>query len=210
MKNVFALLMALATVTGCAGFQSNNLPHLSESDMDFVNQNDKVMVFSKFKVDSTSALLDRDVAASYQKKKFDDALVNTGCCEISDDSGKAHLSLSVKSTDHSNPAAVVPAILTGLSLYVIPSWATETRDFEVQADHKSGKTATYELKDSFVLVQWLPMMFAFPFEGGPIANSEELGENLTRNLVIKLERDDFLNKSGKAAEVALSVKPDDI
>ncbi len=185
MKNVFALLVVVTMATGCAGFQSNNLPQLSESDMDFVNQNDKVVVFSKFKVDSTSAILDRDVAASYQKKKFDDALVSTGCCEISDDSGKANLTLSVKSTDHSNPAAVVPAILTGLSLYAIPSWVTETRDFEVKAANESGKTATYQLKDSFVLVQWLPMMFAFPFEGGPIANGEELTANLARNLLLE-------------------------
>ena len=160
MKKFFALLIAVTLLSGCAGFQSNNLPNLSESDMDFVKQDNKMVVFSRFKVDSTSVILDRDIAASYQKKKFDEALVNSGCCEISDDSANSDLVLSVKSTDHSNPAAVIPAILTGASLYTIPSWVTETRDFEVQVDNKQGKTETYELKDSFVLVQWLPMMFA--------------------------------------------------
>jgi len=204
MKNVFALLLVLTTLTGCAGFQANNLPTLSESDMDFVKQSEKVVVFSKFKVDSSSALIDRDMAASYQKKKFDEALINTGCCEISDDSSNSDLVLTVKSTDHSNPAAVVPAILTGLTLYAIPSWVTETRDFEIQVDNKKGKTEEYELRDSFVLVQWLPMMFAFPFQGGPIANGEELTQNLVRNLLQKIEKDDFLKDSQRADDIALS------
>jgi len=123
MKNGFALLLVLTMATGCAGFQANNLPHITDSEMDYVKKTEKVVVFSKFKVDSTSAILDRDIAASYQKKKFDEALLNSGCCEITDDSGESNLMLSVKSTDHSNPAVVIPAVPTGLSLYVIPSRA---------------------------------------------------------------------------------------
>ena len=204
MKKFFALLIAVTLLSGCAGFQSNNLPNLSESDMDFVKQDNKMVVFSRFKVDSTSVILDRDIAASYQKKKFDEALVNSGCCEISDDSANSDLVLSVKSTDHSNPAAVIPAILTGASPYTIPSWVTETRDFEVQVDNKQGKTETYELKDSFVLVQWLPMMFAFPFQGGPIANGEDLTQNIVRNLLLQMERDDFLKASQGKDDLAYS------
>ncbi|HET8802209.1 MAG TPA: hypothetical protein VFN01_13630 [Marinobacter sp.] len=192
MKNASLLLAVLMFVTGCAGFQSNNLPQLSESDLDFENVDDKLVVFSKFTVDSSSALLDKDIAASYQKKKFDEALVDSGCCEISDDSSESNLVLSITSTDHSNPAAVIPAFITGLSLYTIPSWVTETRDLEIEVDNRKGRTKTYNLKDSFVLVQWLPMMFAFPFEGGPIANGEELTRNVVRNFVVKLEQDDFL------------------
>ncbi|MEQ5836703.1 hypothetical protein [Marinobacter sp. NFXS9] len=204
MKNAFALVTLVSLLTGCAGFQSNNLPTLSESDMDFVTKEDKMVVFSKFEVDTSSAIVDKDVAASIQKKKFDEALVNTGCCEVSDDSSKANLMLSVKSIDHSDSAALIPAFITGLSLYTIPSWVTETRDLEVQVNDKMGKTETYRLKDSFVLVQWLPMIFAYPFKGGPLANSEDLTQNVVRHLVVDMEKDDFLTVPQKTTNMAQS------
>ncbi len=58
---------------------------------------------------------------------------------------------------------MVPAIITGLSFYTIPSWATE--NYEVVANVTKGTRAKeYRIEDSAKIVQWLPMVFVFPFK----------------------------------------------
>jgi hypothetical protein len=93
--------------------------------------------------------------------------------------------------DHSDMSALIPAFITGLSLYLIPSWVTEKVDLRVTAE-LNDKQYDYELNDSVKLVQWLPMIFAFPFTGTQAKNSEELMANTYNNLILQLSNDQFL------------------
>lgn len=185
-----ALVSATVLATGCASFQAHNLPVVQDSEYK-VTSAEKVKVFSRWKVETKSSVVNQDAAAAIYKSAFENEIKKSGCCEIVEGPTEAILVVDGTAVDHSNAAALVPAVITGLSLYTIPSWVTQTIDIKVNA--KSGdKSSTYQLKDSFTLVQWLPMMFAFPFTGGPGANGEELNANTYRNLIVQLKKDGYL------------------
>lgn len=114
--------------------------------------------------------MNQDAAAAIYKSAFEKEIKDSVCCGIVEDPTEASFVIDGTAIDHSNTAVLVPALITGLSLYTIPSWVTQTIDIKINA--KSGeKTNSYQLNDSFTLVQWFSMLFAFPFTGGPVANS---------------------------------------
>ena len=91
-------------------------------------------------------------------------------------------------------AAVIPAFITGLTLFVIPSWATS--HVHIAADVKAkNSNNSYELRDSMVMVQWLPMIFAMPFTGTPIKIEKEVGENTYRSLILKMKNNGAFGKT---------------
>lgn len=189
IKKLTSVLVAVS-VTGCAGFQAHNLPVAQDSEYKTV-KTQKVKIFSRWKVESNSTLVNQDAAAAIYKSSFEKAVRESGCCDIVEGPAEAALVIDGTAVDHGNPAALIPAVITGLSLYTIPSWATQTVDLKVDAK-STAKSNSYQLTDSFTLVQWLPMMFAFPFKGGPIVNTETLNSNTYKNLVIKLKSDGYL------------------
>ncbi len=70
-----------------------------------------------------------------------------------------------------NGAATVAAVFTGASFYIIPSW--QTQYYELQG-HLTGPDLdySYRVKDHTTLVQWLPMIIAFPFASPFTAESK--------------------------------------
>jgi hypothetical protein len=177
-------------VASCAGFQAHNLPIAQDTEYKSA-KHEKIKLFSRWKIEAASSLVNQDIATTMYKKSFDKAIIESGCCDIVESPTEAALVIDVTAVDHSNAAALVPAVITGLSLYTIPSWVTQTIDLKVNA--KSGhKENSYQLNDSFTLVQWLPMAFAFPFKGGPMANTDELNSNTYKNLIIQLKNDGYL------------------
>lgn len=184
-----AVASIVVLVTGCASFQAHNLPMVKEAEYK-VMAPQKTKVFSRWKVETTSTIVNRDAAAAVYKSAFEKELKESGCCDLVEGPTEAQLVIDGTAIDHSNAGALIPAFITGLSLYTIPSWATQTIDIKVNV--KSGdKTHDYQLNDSFKLVQWLPMMFAFPFTGGPIVNGQQLSTNTYRNLIVQLKRDGY-------------------
>ena len=87
-----------------------------------------------------------------------------------------------------NGAAVVAALFTGLTLYAIPSW--QTQKYELKAIVTDGKNFNrgYKSDDHTTLVQWLPMMFAFPF-AFPFTAESKLTEKLYIDLAYRLTQD---------------------
>jgi hypothetical protein len=192
VKNVVSSLLVSACVvaSGCASFKANNLPSVSASNYQ-LSVPEKTKVFSRWSFDTTSSLVNKDAAAAIHKSFFEQAITESGCCDIVEGPTEASLIIDGIVKDHSSSAVLIPAFITGFSLYTIPSWVTETVDLKVSANAGSKKN-DYELNDSFKLVQWLPMIFAFPFTGGPTENSKELKTNTYKNLVIQLRNDNFL------------------
>ena len=101
------------------------------------------------------------------------------------------LCLKVLMVDSGTPAVIVPAVITGLSLYTIPSWATD--QFAVNASVRTldGEEHEYQLEDAGTMVQWLPMIFATPFIP-PMKVYPEIRKNIFRNLILEMQRDDLL------------------
>lgn len=190
-KVVGLILVSVFLVTsGCASFKANNIPEVLDNDYK-ISKTEKVKVFSRWKFETTSSIINKDAAAAIHKSSFEKAVNESGCCDLVEGPTEASLIIDGTVVDHSNSAALIPAFITGLSLYTIPSWVTQTIDLRVNAEAGS-QTKSYELNDSFTLVQWLPMLFAFPFTGGPAANGEQMNENTYKHLIVQLKNDKLL------------------
>ena len=110
-------------------------------------------------------------------------------------SGGKDLDIRVELLNSGDPAALIPAFITGFSLYVIPSWATDNFEVSCKVSTADGQTREYKLKDSTTLVQWLPMIVVFPFK--PITGVAELRKKIYKNLIIKMQEDGILPKPGQ-------------
>jgi hypothetical protein len=192
--SLVSVLSAALISSGCAGFRENNLKEVSKSDIQ-ITSDQKVKVFSRWELvgDSSNEQMKAAVAAIH-KKNFETALAESNCCITVEGPTEADVVVDGKAYNDNTAAAVIPAIFTGLTLYVIPSWVTS--HFHIAADVKTQKSENnYELKDSMVMVQWLPMVFVLPFKGSPLKMEKEVGENTYRSLVLKMKNSGVLEKS---------------
>ncbi|MFT6600086.1 MAG: hypothetical protein ACJATD_000935 [Alloalcanivorax sp.] len=89
-----------------------------------------------------------------------------------------------------DPAALLPAMLTGFTLYTVPSWETSNYKVTAQVITKSKEREEYfyEVKDKITLVQWLPMVLAFPF-AYPFSAEEETLSRMYKNIAMKIDQD---------------------
>lgn len=186
----FAVAGMLVVLQGCAGFNANNIDKVSADQLRTASAK-KVKVFSRwdFKTDSSNAQLNAVKAASY-KKRFEDVLAAADCCAIEVDPSEADLIVDGAAHDENSAAAIIPAFITGFSLYTIPSWVTI--NFHVTANAQKGAVKrSYDVSDSMTMVQWLPMVLAFPF-ANPFPMEKELEDNAIRNLILKMKQDALL------------------
>lgn len=186
----FAVTGMLVVLQGCAGFNANNLDRVGADQLRTASAN-KVKVFSRwdFKTDSSNAQLNAANAAIY-KKRFEEMLAAADCCNVVEGPTEADLIVDGTAHDENSKAAIIPALITGFSLYTIPSWVTV--NFHVTANAQKGTVKrTYDVSDSMTMVQWLPMALAFPF-ANPFPMEKELGDNAIRNLILKMKQDALL------------------
>lgn len=196
MKKIIAISLSAALMTsGCASFKANNLPVVDQSKMMVKNTN-KTKVFSRWSIVSDDASVSeqlKSAGAAVHKSYFETAIKESDCCILVEGPTEADIIVDGKAFNENNAAALIPAFITGLSLYTIPSWVTAKIHIEVKAESGSLKK-TYDLSDSFTLVQWLPMIFALPFTGGPIENGKAVDLNTYRNLVVNMTSDGYFSK----------------
>ncbi|NTV70852.1 MAG: hypothetical protein HGA71_11980 [Azonexaceae bacterium] len=192
MKNFGLIVVAgmLFLLQGCAGFHANNIEKVNADQLRTSSAN-KVKVYSRwdFKTDSANAQVNAVNVATY-KKRFDEVLTAANCCVIVAAPGEADLVVDGVGYDENSKAAIIPALITGFSLYTIPSWVTINFHVTVNAQKGSVKR-NYDVKDSMTMVQWLPMALAFPF-ANPFPMEKELGDNAIRNLILKMKQDVLL------------------
>lgn len=112
----------------------------------------------------------------------------------------ADIRIDVTMTNSGNPAAMIPAFITGFSLYTIPSWATDHFYMTATVARNDGFSKEYKLHDTTTLVQWLPMIFVFPARNFSIV--PEVRKNMYRKLLADMREDGFF--AATAAELSLS------
>lgn len=195
-SNIAAVVLGSVMLTsGCAAFKANNLPVIEDAQY-IVEAQEKIKVYSKWELESDSSFANdqaKVAAGAVHKDLFEKAIINSGCCDIVESKNEADLVVTGTAFNENNPAAVIPAVITGLSLYTIPSWVTAT--VHIQVDAAAGdKEGAYDLTDSMTMVQWLPMLFALPFTGSPIEAGKELDANVYKNLVVRMKDDGLLEK----------------
>lgn len=191
----FLLFILLSfTLSGCAVFNGGKVPETVLMPME--------------KTDQKKPTISYDITASgglFSKSKSPEIIQNIIAGEllqtleqseyfsrISKKDDEAELNLTVTIKNSGNPAALIPAMITGFSLYTIPSWATDK--FVVTAVAKSidGNSKQYVLEDSTTLVQWLPMIFAFPVKNFSVI--PEVRKNMYRNIIMQMKNDGLLTR----------------
>lgn len=190
-----AILFTFVIVTGCAATTQRNLPVVAVKDIASTPVQ-KTKVYSKWEFVGVTMKPNEQVmaaAAAINKKALENALASADCCVIVESRNEADVVIDAKVFGENNPAALLPAFITGLSLYTIPSWVTATAHIEAKVSRGNGSDAkTYDLKDSMTMYQWLPLVFAMPFRQNPISAGKELDANVFRNLVKRMQDDRIL------------------
>ncbi|HDY97431.1 MAG TPA: hypothetical protein ENH72_02970 [Pseudomonas sabulinigri] len=182
MKILGMLVIASILMTsGCAAFKANNLPTVDKASYTVQNQ-ERVKVFSTWKAREGEAM---------HKNYFDAAIRTSGCCDIVGDREQADLVVDGTSVDEFNKAALIPAMISGFSFGVIPSWANIPIHLRVTAT-SSGEQHTYDLADSATMVTWLPMLLAMPFTGHPVTTEKDMTQNAYNTLVSRMKTDGLL------------------
>ncbi len=186
----FTILSVCILLSGCIGFRGNNVPEINKKDLQFSGSK-KTKVFTKweFYPDPDKNTL----AAELHKKAFEKTLTESECCNVIDSRDSADIIINGKTYNESSMIGMPFAVLTGLSLYTIPSWITAKQRVVIEVN-KGKKSSSYELKDSMLMVQWLPFIVTLPFRENPIKMEQHMQENLYGNFIVKMREDGYLNK----------------
>lgn len=183
-----AILFSVVLLAGCAGFKGNHLPIVNNSDIE-VTSTTKTKVFTRWSIISESKLNEqvKVMHAAANKKAFEDALIRSNCCIIAEGPTEANVIIDGKAYAEDHTGGLIGAMISGFSFGIIPSWLTANP--HVSADAVSGETkSSYEAKDSYTMVTWLPMIFAFPF-ANPFDAEKEVNENVFNNLILNMQKD---------------------
>ncbi|MCK8072219.1 hypothetical protein [Vibrio sp. 1CM23M] len=173
IKHIKNLVIFLTVIlAGCARFQGNQTP-THEAPSNTIGEFTTVTYLIRGNVESKDERLLKEIMYSYGIK------LEWG--QIRED-GTPHLDIDF--SFRRNGAAVVPAIITGATFYFVPSWQTQ---YYTLTTHLKNTEIDYSFraKDHTVLVQWLPMIIAFPF-ADPFTAESKLVEKVYTDLAFNI------------------------
>lgn len=196
MKALLAIAAFTAStlLSGCMATRANMIPDIDPATLKS-QASVKTKIYSNwtFKpvtMPNTSENI-RAAAAAMGKKNFEKVLEASSCCVLVDSRNMADVEIDGVIYGEGNPAAMIPAFITGLSLYTIPSWVTGKP--HLSASVKQGETVReYDFRDEMTMVQWLPLVLTMPFREHPLTMAKDVDENVLRNLVSAMKRDGSL------------------
>ena len=157
----------------------------------------KIKVFSHWELVGGSLSKEIEAAAVVQdKENFERALMETNCCITVKNRAIADIVVDGKAyyDDISVVALFIPAMITGFTLGVIPSWATINSHVEADVKTKNS-SGNYEVNKSMVMVSWLPMALLMPFRKNPLKMEQELYENKYRSLILEMKNGGVFNET---------------
>lgn len=187
LTRVYLFLTCAVLLTGCAGFKNNNIATIGDDPFPKTNSN-KPRIFYRVIYDSNMGLGSKTLSENAQEGEFIRAVRNSECCTVTTDETNSDVQVRVSISKYEPPLALIPAAITGFSFYTIPSWGTLQYTFNANVVTRNGQLHNYVVKDSWTLVQWLPMIFAFPFATPPDAEEEVL-RNMHKFLLYSLKTD---------------------
>lgn len=183
-------------LTGCASFPRNQLPAAGKLQPPPEGAKKPSVAFS---FSSGVVLLgtheNLEIARSRFEKEFVDVLKESGYFATVSAGDQGEMCIKVRLVNSGSRAAIVPSVITGLSLYTIPSWVTDRYNITAQVTPADGRKHTYELLGTMTTVQWLPMIVVAPFKN-QINVSKEVRQNIWKHLILRMQQDGLLPKSG--------------
>ncbi|HYX36075.1 MAG TPA: hypothetical protein VE954_23480 [Oligoflexus sp.] len=191
----FLFILSLSLIQfHCATSPAGRLPKVKASDLEF--QGDiKTKIFSSWTAEIDTSFNKENIEANHvseRKKAFEDVVKQTGCCVLVDRKEDANLILNMKTYGATNLGVLFLGILSSVTVYLIPSWITLDARIEAQVQGRNLRRM-YQLSDSVVLTQWLPLIVAEPSQDHlPLRAQDILLENVFKTLLLKMKEDGFL------------------
>jgi len=186
VPTVIILLVSIIIQMGCAAFPKKQIPIVELNKLkDGTKKQTLSYTFSSSHELFKKTSDDKDIEKIFESE-FVQTLIYSGYyVSVNDD---ADLKLHIQFLRTENPAAVIPACITGFSLFIIPSWATEKSTVIAKVTTREGKSFSYELSDSYLEVRWLPIIFIMPFHS-IINESTDMRINIWKNLIFQMQKD---------------------
>ncbi|MDK9709204.1 MAG: hypothetical protein OEL83_19345 [Desulforhopalus sp.] len=192
MRNLAILLIfASLFLTGCAGIKNNNIAVIGDGAFPRDNDKEKTRIFYRVIYHSNMDISSTTISENAQEGEFIRAVRNSECCTVTTDETNSDVQVRVTINKYENPLGLIPAVITGASFYIIPSWATSEYTFNVNVVAQNKQVHNYEVKDAWTLVQWFPMMFVFPF-ATPDNAEEHVLRNMHKYLLYILKNDNII------------------
>jgi len=196
MIKTLAVVLVVA-ISGCAVFDGGKVPKTTLPAYEDNGHTKPNLSYSSMALGGLSAAKELPkTSQSIVEGEFLTVLVESNYFgRIAKQDVDADINIEVTLTNSGNPAAVIPAFITGLSLYTIPSWATDNFDLVAKVERKDGLQKEYTLADSATLVQWLPMIFVFPAKN--LSVIPDVRKNMYKKVLSDMRQDGFFtyNKS---------------
>lgn len=187
-KKLIITVLIGSMMSGCAGFRENNLAQVKPEDMQMKTAT-KTKVFTQWSIHTAQKAAYAGPAA-VNKEIFEKILIGCGCCDVVQNANEAEVIVTGETyPEAAGGTGKLGAVITGATLYVIPSWITTGR--HISAVVKKGEvTRSYDLHDSMTMVQWFPMALLFPF-ANPMSMENEVVKNVYDTLLVNLKQDKF-------------------
>jgi len=185
-------LLVSFIMTGCASFPGNKQPQVNSFPPLSEGEAKKTVSYALSAETYLFGKSSNPLSRSIVENELADAIRESGYFTKWGTGVDGEIVINAKFINSGNPAAVIPAMLTGLTFYIVPSWATDEFTLTAEIKTNDGKTHSYNLEDSSTLVQWLPMAVV---PGGPIEVPMSVRKNIWRNLIMKMKKDGIFKTS---------------
>lgn len=190
MKN-FILSLILFSLTGCAVFDKGNISEVNLPAYENLLGVKPSLSYSSKAIEDYFSV--KPLGESGQKIIEEELLTvlneSNYFSSINNKREHSDIRLDVVLTNSGNPAALVPAVITGLSYFLIPSWATDDFNLVAKVKRKDGYKKEYILSDSTTLVQWLPLIVVYPFKSMSVI--PEVRKNMYKKVLENMQQDGF-------------------
>lgn len=195
LTKLIVVVIVLSVITGCAMFAGEKVPETTLVEPAAGNQAKPKLSYQFNAIGGLSGPKDLPDAVEQKIKieLLEELQKSQYFGNITENTSDSDIELNVTLTNTGNPAAIIPALITGFSLYTIPSWATDRFEVKGQAKNKNGLEREYVLNDTTTIVQWLPMLFAFPFNNFSVV--KDVRANMYRSVIQQMYEDGFMQET---------------
>lgn len=190
-NRILTLLLLGLFCQSCATFDSRQLAPVYQKEFRY-DTSHQTRIFQKWstKSDFDDPVVDASIRGIYEKF-LADAISRNECCVLVDSRSEADIIVEGVGYAESKQGALLAALITGATLYVIPSWVTEDIKIDVEVSRGQHKKK-FQLNDHYTLVQWLPLIFAAPFTDSPKVARDKVVARVFDNLLLRMQKDRLL------------------
>ncbi|MHB8138282.1 MAG: hypothetical protein ACYDGO_07815 [Smithellaceae bacterium] len=189
---IASLGLMLLIIQGCASFPGNKLQQVSSFPPLTEVEKQKTVSYALAAEIDLFGKVNNPLSRSIAENELADVVRESGYFTAWGSGINGEVAINAKFVNSGNPAAMIPAFITGLTLYIVPSWATDTFTLTAKVKTQDGKEYSYELEDTSTLVQWLPMVFV---PGSMIEVPLSVRKNIWKNLILKMRQDGVFKSS---------------